>query len=74
VTATFRIFANTDRPDWQAGHDRTEATLAAWRDEDTPLLALDLSEPTDCILLLDEPGRRFVSFAASRGRGSDAST
>lgn len=65
LTATFRIFANTNRPDWQADHDQTQATLEAWRDEDTPLLVLDLSEPRDCILMLDEPGGRFVRFTAT---------
>jgi hypothetical protein len=66
LTATFRIFANTNLADWHAWQDRNQATLEAWRDEDTPLLVLDLSEPCDCILMLDDPGHRGVSFTATR--------
>jgi hypothetical protein len=66
LTASFRIFANTNRSNWQAWQDDNEQTLRKWQAEDTPLMVLDLQEPTDSILILDEPGRRFVSFIATR--------
>jgi hypothetical protein len=66
LTATFRIFANVEMPNWREHSLSDEATLTAWRDEDIPLVVLDLSEPTDCILMLDQPGGRAVSFTATR--------
>jgi hypothetical protein len=66
LTASFRIFSNTNRPTWREWQDDNERTLREWQAEDTPLLVLDLQQPTDAILILDEPGRRFVSFAAPR--------
>jgi hypothetical protein len=62
TSATMHLFAEDDRPDGQERHTRNEDLLTAWRDEDTPILGVQLAVPAPRLLLLDEAGQRFINL------------
>jgi hypothetical protein len=72
-SATMHLFPEDDGPDARERHRRNEGLLTAWRDEDTPIVGLQLAVPAPRLLLLDEASQRFINLVMSPpdGDGSD---
>ena len=62
TSVTMHLFPEDDQPDGRERHNRNEQLLTAWRDEDTPILGLQLAVPAPRLLLLDEAGQRFINL------------